>query len=356
MDTLFACDLAHLSRREFLKFSSAGLLSIFWLPFLDRYERFERLNQPALTAPVRMGRAVDDNVEVYDKPSFSAKLRRAYWRDVILKIDEVTIGDEKPDYNRVWYHIKGEGYAHSGKIQPVDIQLNPVETSVPVYGRLAEVTVPYTDAVTNLVDTTHLAYRLYYNTVHWVTSLEKDAEGRAWYALWDDKFKETLYVRPEHLHMIRPEDVAPISPHVPLSEKRIEIWLRDQVVIAYEQNEPAFITRAATGGHFNDGDYSTPTGKYITNRKRPSRHMASEDLAAPNSYDLPGVPWVCYLTQSGISLHGTYWHNDFGKPRSHGCVNLSPNAARWFYRWTQPDVPYDQATWIDDVGTRVNVI
>jgi hypothetical protein len=355
MDTLFAKDLAHLSRREFLKFSSAGLLSIFWLPFLSRYERFERLNQPAAGA-VRMGRAVDDSVEVYDKPSFSAKLRRAYWRDVILKIDEVTIGDEKPLYNRVWYHIKDEGYAHSGRIQPVEIQLNPVETSIPAYGRLAEVTVPYSDTLSNLKDPTHLAYRLYYNTVHWVTGVEKDDQGHAWYALWDDKFKVTLHARAEHLRMIRPADVAPISPDVAPADKHIEICLQDQVVIAYENDEPAFITRAATGGHFIDGDYSTPKGKYITDRKRPSRHMASEDLAAPNSYDLPGVPWVSYLTKSGISLHGTYWHNDFGKPRSHGCINLSPAAARWIYRWTQPDVPYDQATWIDDVGTRVNVI
>ena len=84
--------------------------------------------------------------------------------------------------------------------------------------------------------------------------------------------------------------------------------------------------------------------------------MASEDLAAANSYDLPGVPWVSYITGSGISFHGTYWHNDFGKPRSHGCINLSPEAARWIYRWTLPAVPFDQTTWIDDYGTPVRVI
>jgi lipoprotein-anchoring transpeptidase ErfK/SrfK len=116
------------------------------------------------------------------------------------------------------------------------------------------------------------------------------------------------------------------------------------------------ITKAATGGRFSDGDYTTPFGNYITSRKRPSRHMASEDLAAANSYDLPGVPWVSYITRSGISFHGTFWHNDFGKPRSHGCINLSPSAASWIYRWTMPVVPFEQRTVEKETGTRVIVL
>ena len=103
MDTLIAPDLAHLSRREFLKLSGAGLLSLFWLPFLDKVQRYTRLNEPAAahtlpgTCPqgrygaseglgpvIRMGRCVDDNVEVYDRPTYSGKLRRAYWRDEAL--------------------------------------------------------------------------------------------------------------------------------------------------------------------------------------------------------------------------------------------------------------------------------
>jgi lipoprotein-anchoring transpeptidase ErfK/SrfK len=143
---------------------------------------------------------------------------------------------------------------------------------------------------------------------------------------------------------------------VPALEKRLEIHLQNQVVIAYEYNVPVFMTRTATGAHFSDGDYTTPQGFFMTNRKRPSRHMAAGDRAAPNSYDLPGIPWVCYLTKSGISFHGTYWHNDFGKPRSHGCVNLSPAAAKWVYRWTLPVVPFDQTFFDDDTGTSVQIM
>lgn len=357
MHTLYAKDLAHLSRREFLKLSAGGAAGLFALPFYDTYQRWQRLNRPFDEPAVTMGRTVDNTVELHERPTTASPLRQVYWRDLVFEIDEVVHGyDEKPSHNRVWYHIKGEGYAHSSKIQPVELRLNPVVRTFPEGGRLAEVTVPYTDTIANLKRPEKIAYRLYYSTVHWVMEAVQDDAGRVWYRIWDDKFKKFTYAQAEHLSVLQPSDVSPLSPNVPLEAHRIEVWLRDQLVIAYENDEPVMITRASTGGKYIEGDYTTPTGRYITNRKRPSRHMASEDLAAPNSYDLPGVPWVCYITGSGISFHGTYWHNDFGRPRSHGCINLSPQAARWLYRWSLPAVPYDQSTWVDKVGTHVRVI
>ncbi|MEJ2353252.1 MAG: L,D-transpeptidase, partial [Anaerolineales bacterium] len=59
---------------------------------------------------------------------------------------------------------------------------------------------------------------------------------------------------------------------------------------------------------------------------------------------------------SGIAFHGTYWHNDYGRPRSHGCINLTSRAAKWIYRWTLPVVPPDQQRVYEDFGTRVDVI
>ncbi|MBI3176443.1 MAG: L,D-transpeptidase [Chloroflexi bacterium] len=56
-----------------------------------------------------------------------------------------------------------------------------------------------------------------------------------------------------------------------------------------------------------------------------------------NGYDLPGVPWVSYFAGNGAALHGTYWHNDFGTPKSAGCINLRPQDARWLFRWTLPE-------------------
>src|SRR3972149_6247476 len=99
--------------------------------------------------------------------------------------------------------------------------------------------------------------------------------------------------------------------------------------------------------------YWTPEGDFVTFRKRPSRHMSAGNLAS--GYDLPGVPWVAYITEEGVSFHGTYWHNDFGTPRSHGCINMNPEAAHSLYRWTYPVVPRDEMeVWVS-YGTSVKV-
>jgi hypothetical protein len=69
------------------------------------------------------------------------------------------------------------------------------------------------------------------------------------------------------------------------------------------------------------------------------------------------VPWVSYITDSGISFHGTYWHNDYGRPHSHGCINLPSEAAKWIYRWTMPVVPPERRfKYTPGEGTIVQVI
>jgi lipoprotein-anchoring transpeptidase ErfK/SrfK len=133
------------------------------------------------------------------------------------------------------------------------------------------------------------------------------------------------------------------------------VYLPEQLLIAYEGDKPVFMTRIASGAKFSDGNYTTPIGHHITFHKRPSRHMAAGNLAY-NGYDLPGVPWICYITESGIAFHGTYWHNDYGRPRSHGCINLSPQAAQWIYRWTIPVVPYSEQRAYEAYGTSVLIM
>lgn len=326
MDALFADTLSCISRRRFLKLAGAGLLSLFFSSLL------EPGGVQAIPAGEHgTGRVVTNGVKIYDRPSFNGEMRKAAYLDMILPITRVTIGDEEPAYNRIWYEAGGDGYIHSGSVQPVELKRNTPLASVPKDGLLAEVTVPYTDCLWHPLRPTAIAYRFYYSTVHWIIGLYEDDEGKLWYRVPDDKWGYIYYADPAHLRPIPPDELTPLSPNVPPESKRLEVRLEEQAVIAYEDDTPVFMTRAATGAKFRDGDFRTPLGQYITNRKRPSRHMAAGDPAAPNSYDLPGIPWVSYLTESGISFHGTYWHNDFGKPRSHGCINLSAAAARWIY-------------------------
>jgi hypothetical protein len=221
---------------------------------------------------------------------------------------------------------------------------------------LGEVSVPYTEARWSPGQDQSFAYRFYYESTFWVTAAIKDDTGEWWYRVPDDKWINlTYYVLAKHLRVIPKEELLPLSPDIPYTSKRIEVRLAEQVVIAYEMERPIYMARAATGTQYSRGKFLTPIGKFRTFYKTPYRHMAAGDLAA-DGYDLPGVPWVCSFTEKGVALHGTYWHNDYGRPRSHGCVNLTPQAAKWFYRWTVPITPPDQQSAYNYYGTILEVI
>jgi len=342
---------SNLSRRDFLKLSGLGLAGTF-LPPLDF-----QFNGPFDSL---QGRVTSRIAWMYDRPSTQAAQVKICHRDTLLNIVNTAISDDVDSHNRVWYEIGSEnqieGYVYSGNIQPVKTILNkPSFVDIPVEGLLAEVSVPYTDAHETPYKTSNAAYRMYYETTHWIKSITTNSEGQVWYQVHDDKWDKYYFVRADHIRIMTAEELAPISPDVPDKVKKIEVQLEKQLVTAYENGIPVYSTPVSTGGIFRAGTYTTPKGTFITYYKRPSRHMAAGDLAA-SGFDLPGVPWVQYLTESGISLHGTFWHNDFGRPRSHGCINLPVAAAKWLYRWTSPAVPIDKAFSYGRVGTKVEIM
>jgi lipoprotein-anchoring transpeptidase ErfK/SrfK len=172
-----------------------------------------------------------------------------------------------------------------------------------------------------------------------------DANGDAWYQLQDDQYTGVKeYVRAEGLRRITPDEMTPLS--LTVEDKRIEVSLKDQMVYAYENNVLVFSARCATGTSFTiEGmgyvNFTTPIGEHTVVRKRPSRHMMGF-LGRPDAYDLPGVPFCTYFTREGAAVHGAYWHNDFGHPRSHGCVNVPADVAKWVYRWSMPTAAYEE--------------
>lgn len=299
-------------------------------------------------------RIIDRILWSYDEPNPKARRIKVYWHDLILPITNTTVSDDESAYNRVWYQVENDGYVYSGSIQPVRTILNRPQ-SIPTRGVLGEITVPFTEARLEPDVNAEFVYRLYYETVHWIaTSTIHPKDGSAWYSLLDDKFDRYYYIPAQHIRIIPDAELTPISPHIPDENKRIEVRLDEQVLLAFENGQPVFATRTSTGGKRLSGKYTTPVGEFITYHKRPTRHMANGDIAS-NGFDLPGVPWVLYLTESGISFHGTYWHNDYGRPRSHGCINLTPQAAKWLYRWTMPTVAPDKYLVYGSVGTKVEI-
>ncbi len=109
-------------------------------------------------------------------------------------------------------------------------------------------------------------------------------------------------------------------------ERWIEVNLTTQTVTAYEGQVPVYSALTSTG----TWQYPTVVGTYEVYVKYDKTRMRGGYGA--DAYDLPDVPYVMYFYR-GYGLHGTYWHNNFGTPMSHGCVNLSISDAEWVYNW-----------------------
>jgi lipoprotein-anchoring transpeptidase ErfK/SrfK len=335
-----------LSRRDFLKLSGWGLAGLL-MPPLNFH-----LDDPFAGL---LGRVTTRMIWMYDRPSSEAAQVKICQRDMLLNITDTAISDDVTSHNRVWYQVGADGFVHSGNIQPVRTILNTPRMDIPQSGLLAEISVPYTDAYEAPDKTSKVAYRMYYETTHWVKTVTTSDDGQVWFQVRDDKFDELYYARAEHLRILTEEELAPLSPDVSNANKKIQVRLEEQIIIAYEYDQPIFAAPASTGGIYRVGTYTTPKGTFITYYKRPSRHMAAGDITA-SGFDLAGVPWVQYITESGISLHGTFWHNDFGRPHSHGCINLSIQAAKWLYRWTSPQVSINKEFSFGGVGTNVEIV
>ena len=122
-------------------------------------------------------------------------------------------------------------------------------------------------------------------------------------------------------------------------KKWIDISIKKQLLVAYQGRHAAFATLVSTG-IAGMGDptttHSTVRGIFYIHAKHVSATMDGDE--ATDSYDLRDVPYIQYFHE-GYALHGAFWHDDFGRPRSHGCVNLAPADAAWLFEWTDPVVP-----------------
>ena len=110
--------------------------------------------------------------------------------------------------------------------------------------------------------------------------------------------------------------------------KEIIVDLSDSRAYAYEDGK---LVRNVLGSTGLPGS-PTVQGSFTVLRK-----YAAQTMTGPGYY-LPDVPYVMYF-YAGYALHGTYWHNNFGHPMSHGCVNLPTPEAEWFYNWTEIGTP-----------------
>jgi lipoprotein-anchoring transpeptidase ErfK/SrfK len=114
-------------------------------------------------------------------------------------------------------------------------------------------------------------------------------------------------------------------------ERWFDIDLDEQVLVAYEGTRAVYATLVSTG----KWDHKTPASITRVVSKLETANMVSEKR---DLYSVADVPWTMYYDHD-FALHTSYWHDGFGDPRSHGCVNLAPRDARALYHWSSPDVP-----------------
>lgn len=119
-------------------------------------------------------------------------------------------------------------------------------------------------------------------------------------------------------------------------------WVRASVgrgtLLALEGDRPmmAFAMSPGAGGVGKDVKHGTPLGRFMVAWKHLTADMSGEENGIGWSVD--EVPWVAYYVD-GYAVHGAYWHDGFGRPKSHGCLNLAPSDARRLFEWMEPALP-----------------
>lgn len=323
------------TRRDFLKLSG---LTLGGLAMPGKFA-------PNLLRPrdsLGMVRVTVDEVRIFDEPSYQSNVVSTRPRDQLLYFYEEFESELGPDFNPRWYRVD-DGYIHTAYLQPVETQLNELVARIPEEGRVFEVSVPLTQSYRNTrAYGWEKLYRLYYKSNHWVTGVETGPDGALWYKITDELLYIDYYVLADHMRMVPDSELTPISPDIEPGQKRVDVSIAEQRLWAYEEGELVLDTKVSTGipgMPTNNGiPTATPRGSFYIFNKMPVRHMGNGQLTSEvGAYELPGVPWVTYFHEWGVAFHGTYWHDNYGNEMSHGCVNMTPDEAKWIYRWATPE-------------------
>lgn len=365
----------YLSRRDFLKLAGLGLGALAFKP----RRIAEPLSPTDFPNAERLGRVLS-RLDVRSAPSLGAPAVKTLYEDSIVEWQREMVSSVFVEgrINQRWVETP-EGYIYSPDLQPVRNQPNTPLGAIPdgKPGFWAEVTVPYVDLRVEGspaspwakdVISYGLQPRLYYSQVAWIDQIRPGDGGQTLYRFNEDTghgfgYGDIFWADGTAFRPLTPEDVAPINPEVDPAQKRIYIDATSQyqTLRCLEGSTEVYFCRVSTGAAWDAGGnivdkWSTPLGEQTTWRKAISLHMSGGSTGA--GYDTPAISWTTLFNPDGIAVHAAFWHNDFGAPRSHGCVNARPDDAKWIFRWTTPNVGLDQSDitlqWPDG-GTHVIV-
>ena len=359
-------------RREFLQkslYSIAGLTlspAIFGKQLtLDDWPSAQYLGRNTVYLP--------SSLPIRTKPSVEGDLVRYLAEDEIVVWLREVIGDApigRP--NRTWVETP-EGFIYCPSLQRVknvpNEPINEIPVNGPEPGMWVEVTVPYVNMeLANpparapwLLEAPKNLWRLYYSQVLWVDEVKQDENGNTLYRVNEryGSYGDIFWADARAFRQITPEEVAPIHPDA--VDKRVIVNINQQTLSCYEGNNEVYFCQVSTGRKLDDlglpvDTWETPPGSHWIWRKLISLHMSGGATGA--GWDTMGIGWTSLFVGQGVAIHSTFWHNDFGTPKSHGCVNVLPDDAKWIFRWTTPIVQYDPGDVTNNTyeGTRIEVI
>jgi lipoprotein-anchoring transpeptidase ErfK/SrfK len=341
--------VAIMNRREFLKLSGFGVGALF-LPPLNLW----KYQTPDFPQADRLGRVCTGTIQVRAHPSGDANAVGKLYPDAVVAWQREVVGDAPVGWiSRRWVETP-DGYIYAPDLQPVrNVENTPVAKlpdSLGGPGFWAEVTVPYVDVVLANPPARSpwlkaaTMPRLYYSQIMWIDGIKQADDGGMLYQVNEryGTLGDIFWARAEAFRPITAEEIKPINPQV--TDKRVEVNLAYQTLSAYEGNVEVYFCRISSGGKWDSkGDvvdkWSTPVGPHPIWRKLISIHMIGGTTGA--GYDLPGIGWTTLFSGEGVAIHSTFWHNDYGVPRSHGCINAAPDDAKWIFRWTTPTISLD---------------
>ena len=340
-----------ISRRDFLKLAALGLGGLAFRPWN------RNLYQPEFPEAELLSRVNAGKVEVKGRPDADSPAVGVLYEDAVVPwLREVT-GKNIFRTNQRWVETP-DGYIWAPYLQPVRNLPNAPLTTLPDTslgaGMWVEVSIPYVDLTQDnppprspgLKDRLELGLppRLYYTQIVWVDQVRTDAEGQVWYRVNEKygSYGDILWGLAQAFRPITADELAPIAPDV--EEKRVVVDITYQTLSCYEGKTEVYFTRISSGALYNYlGEkvdvWATPMGNFPIWRKLVSLHMSGGTTGG--GWDLPGIGWVSLFVGSGVAIHSTFWHNNFGEPMSRGCVNARPEDAKWVFRWTLPSVPLD---------------
>ena len=335
-----------ISRRGFLRGAALGLGGLALMP------RRWTPDEATISDDGRLGRVVVGRVDLKAGPSVDSQTVGVLYEDAVVQWLRERTGSYPFRTNQRWVETP-DGYIWAAYLQPVrDIPNLPV-LSLPStslgQGMWAEVSVPWADLVLAnpparspwLRSATQP--RLYYSQVLWVDQIKADSDGRMHYRVFERYgYGDIFWLAAEALRPLTDEELAPIDPDT--ENKRVIVDLTHQSLSCLEGSTEVYYCRISSGAKFDaEGNavdqWATPIGPHPIWRKVISLHMSGGTTGG--GYDLPGIGYTTLFSGNGVAIHSTFWHNNFGEPMSHGCVNARPEDARWVFRWTTPSVSLD---------------